>query len=39
MSREVKQLFEYTYNEEMARKDAKILALQSQINPHFLTIR
>jgi len=36
MSREVKQLFEYTYNEEMARKDAKILALQSQINPHFL---
>jgi len=36
MSWEVKQLFEYTYNEEIARKDAKILALQSQINPHFL---
>lgn len=36
MSWEVKQLFEYTYNEEIARKNAKILALQSQINPHFL---
>ena len=36
MSAELKNLFDYAYNEELARKDAKILALQSQINPHFL---
>lgn len=36
MSKEVKYLFDYAYNENMAKKDAKILALQSQINPHFL---
>jgi two-component system sensor histidine kinase YesM len=36
MSSEVKYLFDYAYNEKLARKDAKILALQSQINPHFL---
>lgn len=36
MSSEVKYLFDYAYSEKMARKDAKIIALQSQINPHFL---
>lgn len=36
MSSEIKYLFDYAYNEKLARKDAKILALQSQINPHFL---
>lgn len=36
MSREISYLFDFAYNEQMARKDAKIMALQSQINPHFL---
>lgn len=36
MSSEVKYLVDYAYNEQIARKDAKIIALQSQINPHFL---
>ena len=36
MSLELKNLFDYGYNEELARKDAQIIALQSQINPHFL---
>lgn len=36
MSSEVKYLFNYAYSEKLARKDAKIIALQSQINPHFL---
>ncbi len=36
MSGEVKYLFDYAYNEKLARKEAKIIALQSQINPHFL---
>lgn len=36
MSSEIKYLFDFAYNEQMARKDAKIMALQSQINPHFL---
>ncbi len=36
MSHEVKYLFDYAYNEKLARKEAKIIALQSQINPHFL---
>lgn len=36
MSLELKNLFDYGYNEELARKDTKIIALQSQINPHFL---
>ncbi|HHV13901.1 MAG TPA: histidine kinase [Clostridiales bacterium] len=36
MSSEIKYLFDYAYSEKLARKDAKILALQSQINPHFL---
>jgi len=36
MSGQIKHLFEYAYKEELARKDAQIMALQSQINPHFL---
>jgi two-component system, sensor histidine kinase YesM len=36
MSSELKRLFDYVYKEELALKDAKILALQAQINPHFL---
>lgn len=36
MSSEIKYLFNTAYNEKIARKDAKIIALQSQINPHFL---
>lgn len=36
MSSKIKYLFDYAYDEQLARKDAKIMALQSQINPHFL---
>jgi two-component system sensor histidine kinase YesM len=36
MSCRLKELFDKVYLEEMAAKDSKILALQSQINPHFL---
>lgn len=36
MSREVKALFERSYMEQIALQDARIKALQSQINPHFL---
>jgi len=36
MSFEVKDLFDVAYNEKIARKDAQIIALQSQISPHFL---
>lgn len=36
MSSQVKYLFDYVYDEKLARKDAQILALQAQINPHFL---
>ncbi|MDR1669429.1 MAG: sensor histidine kinase, partial [Oscillospiraceae bacterium] len=36
MSGELKNQFERIYNEELALKDAKIMALRSQINPHFL---
>lgn len=36
MSDQLKNLFDSVYTEKLARKDAKILALQSQINPHFL---
>ena len=36
MSSELQRLFDVVYREELALKDAKILALQSQINPHFL---
>lgn len=36
MSLELKYQFEKIYVEELALKDANIMALQSQINPHFL---
>lgn len=36
MSAQVKYLFDYVYEEKLARKDAQIQALQAQINPHFL---
>lgn len=36
MSEEIKWLFDYTYKEEIALKEAKLRALRSQINPHFL---
>ncbi len=36
MSMQVKELFDTAYTEKLARKDAQILALQAQINPHFL---
>lgn len=36
MSNKLKYQFETIYSEELALKDARIMALQSQINPHFL---
>ena len=36
MSEQLKEQFEHIYNEELALRDARIMALQSQINPHFL---
>lgn len=36
MSLHLRQQFERIYTEELASRDAKIMALQSQINPHFL---
>lgn len=36
MSSKLKSQFELIYREELALRDAKIMALQSQINPHFL---
>jgi two-component system sensor histidine kinase YesM len=36
MSSEIKFIIDYAYNEELAKREAKIIALQSQINPHFL---
>lgn len=36
MSRQLKLLFDKYYMEQLALKDAKIMALQAQINPHFL---
>lgn len=36
MSAKLKSQFERIYREELALRDARILALQSQINPHFL---
>lgn len=36
MSRQLKNQFDKIYLEEVALRDAKIMALQSQINPHFL---
>lgn len=36
MSSELKHQFDTIYSEELALRDAKIMAMQSQINPHFL---
>lgn len=36
MSYKLKHQFDRIYKEELALRDAKIMALQSQINPHFL---
>lgn len=36
MSGKLKEQFERIYSEELALRDARIMALQSQINPHFL---
>ena len=36
MSTKLKEQFEKIYKEEIALRDARIMALQSQINPHFL---
>ncbi len=36
MSNTLKNQFERIYKEELALRDARIMALQSQINPHFL---
>lgn len=36
MSERIKYLIDTVYTEKIARRDAQILALQAQINPHFL---
>lgn len=36
MSASMKEQFEKSYNEQLALQDARMKALQSQINPHFL---
>ena len=36
MSGQLQSQFEHIYREELALRDARIMALQSQINPHFL---
>ncbi|MDD2972451.1 MAG: histidine kinase [Lachnospiraceae bacterium] len=36
MSTQLDTLFNSAYNEKLLRKDAQIMALQAQINPHFL---
>lgn len=36
MSRRLKQQFDHIYEEEIAIRDARIMALQSHINPHFM---
>lgn len=36
MSMKLKKLFDQVYKEEIASRNARIMALQSQINPHFL---
>ncbi len=36
MSSQLKAQFDQIYSEELALRDARIMALQSQINPHFL---
>ena len=36
MSRRLRELIDKTYKEELALRDAKLQALQSRINPHFI---
>lgn len=36
MSKKLKYQFDHIYEEELALKDAKIMALQAHINPHFM---
>lgn len=36
MSRQLKYQFDHIYEEELALRDARIMALQSHINPHFM---
>lgn len=36
MSEQLKYQFDHIYEEELALRDAKIMALQSHINPHFM---
>lgn len=36
MSKRLKYQFDHIYQEELALRDAKIMALQSHINPHFM---
>lgn len=36
MSKTLKYQFDHIYEEELALRDAKIMALQSRINPHFM---
>lgn len=36
MSRRIQELIDRTYKEEIALRDAKIQAMQSRINPHFI---
>lgn len=36
MSKQLKYQFDHIYEEEIALRDAKIMALQSHINPHFM---
>lgn len=36
MSRRIQELIDKTYKEEIALRDAKIQAMQSRINPHFI---
>ena len=36
MSERLKYQFDHIYEEEIALRDARIMALQSHINPHFM---
>lgn len=36
MSEKLKDLFDHIYEEELALRDARIMALQSRLNPHFM---
>ena len=38
MSEQLKYQFDHIYEEELALRDARIMALQSHINPHFISI-